>query len=518
MAGWIAGACYGFALYRLPQLTHLQVVSSQWIPFVLYGLRRFFTSLRTYPLVWASAALVAQNLSCGYYLVFFAPFVALYCLYEIADRGLWRRWRMWISLAVAGSAVGLVTWPFVRPYLMLRELGFPPRELSEVQHYSADLLALVTASDDSRLWGWLQAFPRAEGQLFPGLVTPLLACVALVLAARCLGASTLTLREVRPRRRALIATLLTIAGLYVLVALAVGLTTDTNWTFAGFHLRLNDAWRAWAPATLLALAAAALSRRMRAVVRGVFRSVPGFFLLLSFAGYLLAAGPAVTVGGEPSNLPAPYAQLYWHVPGFDGLRVPARYAMLGSLGLAVLAGFGAREIGRRGRFGGRALAVLAALFLVESTGAPIRIDRMNTDPGYAAPPKVRLGQDAPDVYRFVRSLPPGTVLIEFPFGPGSWDQQYMFYQRMHHLPIVNGYSGGFPDWYQPMADAFSELGSTPARASSLLLGSGASHAIVHRRGFLAPADADLVERFLVTSGARLVRVSNDDRVFVLPRS
>ena len=77
--------------------SHLQVLSSQWMPFALYGLRRYFTTLRADPLGWAAVALVLQNLSCGYYLVFFAPVVVLYCLYEIADRGLWSRWRMWVG-------------------------------------------------------------------------------------------------------------------------------------------------------------------------------------------------------------------------------------------------------------------------------------------------------------------------------------------------------------------------------------------------------------------------------------
>ena len=105
-AAWVAGACYGFALLRLPQLTHLQVLSSQWMPFALYGLRRYFTTLRADPLGWAAVALVLQNLSCGYYLVFFAPVVVLYCLYEIADRGLWSRWRMWVGARHGGGRGG----------------------------------------------------------------------------------------------------------------------------------------------------------------------------------------------------------------------------------------------------------------------------------------------------------------------------------------------------------------------------------------------------------------------------
>ena len=76
----------------------MQVLSSYWMPLVLLGLHRFFVrstprpaghggnaarcrivgSRAERPLAGASAALVLQNLSCGYYLLFFTPFVAAY--------------------------------------------------------------------------------------------------------------------------------------------------------------------------------------------------------------------------------------------------------------------------------------------------------------------------------------------------------------------------------------------------------------------------------------------------------
>src|SRR5438445_494565 len=41
-AGFVAGLIYAFAPLRVPQFGHLQVISSQWMPFALYGLRRYF--------------------------------------------------------------------------------------------------------------------------------------------------------------------------------------------------------------------------------------------------------------------------------------------------------------------------------------------------------------------------------------------------------------------------------------------------------------------------------------------
>ncbi len=40
-AAFIAGLVYGFLPYRIASVPHVQVMSSQWMPFALYGLNRF---------------------------------------------------------------------------------------------------------------------------------------------------------------------------------------------------------------------------------------------------------------------------------------------------------------------------------------------------------------------------------------------------------------------------------------------------------------------------------------------
>jgi hypothetical protein len=87
LAAFVAGLLFAFAPYRLPQSSHVQVLSSQWMPFVFYGLTRYFETRRLRPLAGAAAALIAQNLSCGYYLLYFSPFAASYALWEVWRRG-----------------------------------------------------------------------------------------------------------------------------------------------------------------------------------------------------------------------------------------------------------------------------------------------------------------------------------------------------------------------------------------------------------------------------------------------
>ncbi len=88
-------------------------------------------------------------------------------------------------------------------------------------------------------------------------------------------------------------------------------------------------WRLWS---------SRCRRAARRLARGVRGSALGFFAAGAVLSALLTLGPVADVAGRSTGLPAPYAVLYHYVPGFDGLRVPARYAMLTMACLAVLGG------------------------------------------------------------------------------------------------------------------------------------------------------------------------------------
>jgi hypothetical protein len=83
----VAGLLFAFAPYRIAQASHLAVLSAQWMPFALWGLRRYLVTRRRRPLAGAAAALVVQNLSCGYYLLYFSPFAAMYAVWECGAAG-----------------------------------------------------------------------------------------------------------------------------------------------------------------------------------------------------------------------------------------------------------------------------------------------------------------------------------------------------------------------------------------------------------------------------------------------
>jgi hypothetical protein len=187
LAGFVAGLLFAFAPYRLAQSSHLQVLSSQWMPFVFYGVRRYFTATagpgppHLRPLLWASLALVAQSLSSGYYLLYFTPFAAGYVLWEMAQRRLWRNGRVWLHLGSTSLATIAIVAPFLLPYAEVRQRFDMARTLGEVTRLSADVYSYATAFAEQPVWGRvMQAFPKREGELFPGVVPVVLAAVGLI--------------------------------------------------------------------------------------------------------------------------------------------------------------------------------------------------------------------------------------------------------------------------------------------------------------------------------------------------
>ena len=92
--------------------------------------------------------------------------------------------------------------------------------------------------------------------------------------------------------------------------------------------------------------------------------IPGFFLVLTGAAFVLSLGPILHVAGARIWIPLPYAALYYLVPGSAALRAPARFASLVLLGLTVLSAFGFDRLGERMRGRTAWPALVTGLFTV----------------------------------------------------------------------------------------------------------------------------------------------------------
>jgi hypothetical protein len=168
-AGVLAGVVFAFnEFFMLYELPHLQVLSAQWMPLSIFGLRRYLASGSRAPLALASGSLVMLNLSAGYYLLMFPPFVALYVMWEVTARRRWRDGAMWRDLVGAGLVVALLTAPFVWPYVQAqRRLGFT-RPMAEIASMAATLDGYAASFDRLR-WAWISA-AIAAGALVAALL------------------------------------------------------------------------------------------------------------------------------------------------------------------------------------------------------------------------------------------------------------------------------------------------------------------------------------------------------------
>jgi len=169
-----------------------------------------------------------------------------------------------------------------------------------------------------------------------------------------------------------------------------------------------------------------------------------FWLLLALVAALLSFGTGIRLerGGEPLPIPTIYTLLYNYLPGFGALRVPARWGMLVTLALAMLAalalaGMLARlGMHHRSMIGG----VLLALVLLESLHVPLTL----TDPTRLHnPPPVYSWLGAPqqrDV-AVVLELPVGRTPRGEELARITWRQ---FYSQQHWKGLPVAFSGLIP--------------------------------------------------------------------------
>jgi hypothetical protein len=184
------------------------------------------------------------------------------------------------------------------------------------------------------------------------------------------------------------------------------------------------------PLTALALGLAAIWTRDTRDRREVRR-----WLILGITFVVLAMGPILRVAGE-TRFTAAKTQIAlpgsWlaQLPGFNVMRTPGRYMMMGSVGFAMAAGFGFMALVRRGttRPACRLAAVAVALVaFIECWPAPW--------PQHALPP-------VPKFYQLIASDAQEYGVLDLPAGwPGRnyHNSAYQYYQLTHHKGIAWSY-------------------------------------------------------------------------------
>src|SRR5207237_2817691 len=90
----------------------------------------------------------------------------------------------------------------------------------------------------------------------------------------------------------------------------------------------------------LAIAGVALWRLWRGCLDDFPRARVLAALGILVAGAVLALGPYPVMNGRVLPVPLPYLALYQLAPGFQSVRTPARFALMGLIGLALLVAVG----------------------------------------------------------------------------------------------------------------------------------------------------------------------------------
>jgi hypothetical protein len=187
-----------------------------------------------------------------------------------------------------------------------------------------------------------------------------------------------------------------------------------------------------------------------------------------------------------------YPLLYRYVPAMQGVRVPARFALVVNLAIGMLAAYGLADLLRHRTRRARAAIVIAAVAAM--------IAEYASSPALARVPRSSLAD------RWLATQPPG-VLVEFPLPrPGAmWpndESRFMYEGMVHWLPMVNGYSGFFPPSYLELVhvmQTFPDEGTI-----GYLRARGVKYVLLRQTFYEPDAWKVLVDRVEHAAGLRLL--------------
>jgi hypothetical protein len=193
--------------------------------------------------------------------------------------------------------------------------------------------------------------------------------------------------------------------------------------------------------------------------------------------YLLLLVAAFEMSLGPHGYFFPFLRGY--VPVFGGLRATARLGIFVLLFLGVLAAYGYQALtqSRSRMVRAAALVVCAAVLLAEYHVRLALVPYPN---------------EPPPIYRVLAQQPKG-VVAEFPVPrldrlPGE-EPGYAYMSIFHWFPLVNGYSGYYPESYLERLD---RLRNFPNEGSIVQLRrDGVRYLVVHQSAYAPDARADL---------------------------
>ena len=479
-AAWVAGLAYGFCPYRIVQLPHLQVLSSYWMPLALLGLHRYLAEPQRRWLALFGVSSLLQGLSNGYYLLYFPILVVGWLGWFLPAA---HRWKRVAAVGVAWGVSVLPLAPVLWRYQQVHErLGFV-RSLAEIRSYSADITGLLSASEILSLWGFLDAFTRPEGELFPGFAVVVLVVAGLTRVTR--AAHDRQTAFVIWLRRGLAGS----AAVLFLAAMVGWVIGPWDVTVLGLPIIVDTLDKPISEG-LVCLVLFGLTSPVVSTARRL-RSAFGFYLLAAAALWILTLGPFPTFMGHQFIIDAPYLW-FMQLPGFDALRVPARFWMVAVGCVSIAAGLAyARVVPVGARWSRVALGVVSVAILADGWTT-----RMPVVP-------------VPARSQILERAAAGPVL-ELPLGDLFDDVAAMYRAIYHGRPVANGYSGHGAPHYQMLAHALETFDPDILTGLSRL---GVRDLLVNRN---SDPDGVYADYLVAHAGTRLVAADGRETLYRLP--
>ena len=463
-AAFLAGFIFAFCPYRFGHLGHLQVLSTQWIPFVFLFLHKFIEKSKVRDLIFFSVFFILQSLSCSYYALFLGVAILTVFALLVIKRKI--NLRKFLLLVSAGIITAFILFPFFHPYYKFqKEMKFS-RPIREVELYSAQVQNYLAVPAGNRLLGKLtQRFGGREAKLFPGIMVLILAGMAIFKLPKKIDTKIIgRLRFVAGK----VLNVFIILDFMLILLLSKSGGFDFN--LGSFNISFHSIRNPLYLLFFLIMFRWLISRDKKKFLVLDYRG--DIYLVLAISSLILSLGPFLIICGGNRLINLPYLFLYNYIPGFQGLRVPARWSCFFIFSLSVLAGFGVKRIFEALKKHRSILkwgtGFLFFVFLVsESIYTPISYREMP--------------QEVPPVYCWLAQEEGDFAIVELPMPiDGSrehYEGMYMYWSIYHWKSLVNGYSGFFPPSYWPVNRAMQ--GFPTLEAIRTLERLGVKYVIIH---------------------------------------
>ncbi len=433
---FIAGLFYGFSPLKEAFTFHIHMI--YWIPLFFLFFDKFLKEKKAKFFIFAAIVYCLQMLSSWY--IGYMLSLAILCYTVIC----FLKERKTIDLkkmafkAVPGIALILiVVGPFAYYYNTITSQGGMKKSLGENLQYSASLDDYFRAPDNNMLMGGFQSEKPFFGELPLERRVFEMALPLLGEQARNLGADKLpgdTIKEKLPFER----------------FSSIINSTGGNPLYLGFVL-----------ITCMILGIFYFSESMNpgiAVYKKPFLWILIVFLILSF-------GPFLTLFGHFLYLPLPYLLMYYILPAFDVMRVPARFGIIVLFAASILSIGGIYYLFDRFKvhpIKKWITPIIVCLVIMEYLAFPFPMHLIQT------------GDNVPEVYHWLKDQEINGGVAEVPARKGDGTKydpvygerrheftqrevKYFYYTTYHNKPIINGYSTFFPETYREITSCINTI-------------------------------------------------------------